>query len=182
MPAVNLGIRESIWTPAIDKYYNDWAQSLSLADAKAKASIPVLVPSADAMKTAIGTLIPNAPQAASNGTPDDSIRRVWLTRGRDDMAGMDAVSIEYNQLEITEADMGPNYDGPASYRGMVRNSYSSASLENIDGSVALVSPPHTDNVGVLHPGFVAFMKGTVQIRVEGYYPAAQLVAIANSLS
>jgi hypothetical protein len=33
-----------------------------------------------------------------------------------------------------------------------------------------------------HPGYVMFMKGNVQIMVEGYYPAKDLLTIANSLS
>lgn len=111
------------------------------------------------------------------------IKKIWFTRNRDDSGTpRDAISIEYDQLEITQADMGPSYDGPTTYRAMPQEfPVAGDRVGTIDGSVAYISPPTIDEWGILHPGFVAFMKGTVQIRVMGYYPAAQLVAIANTL-
>jgi hypothetical protein len=181
------GVSLGPWKPHITAFGYSDAKAVSLAEAKAQAAFPVLAPSADAVSSAVPDLTAGAPAAepAATGTPADSaVRIVWLDhRGvfADGSTG-DMVAIEYNHLEIREEQMNSDYDGPSHYRGMVdQRADPNAYLGTVQGSTAYIVPPNHEQ-GMEHPGGVIFMRGNVQIRVEGYYPAADLVAIARSLS
>lgn len=55
-------------------------------------------------------------------------------------------------------------------------------MGTVHDATAYVAPPHTDNDGIPHPGYISFMEGEIQVTVEGYYPIGELIEIANSLS
>ena len=194
-PHVYLGIRQGPWTPRTSTSYDNGALALSLDDAVAKASFPVLVPNADTVKSATEDLISSAPEAPGDGSAavaDNVIRKVWFAQNQEGSAPghpregggpvWDTVQIEYNYLEISEEEMTPNFDGPRNYRQMI-STFSDAKgrLEEVNGAVAYVSPPVIQDGLVVQPGLVEFMKSTIQISVKGYYPVSQLLAIANSL-
>ncbi len=175
---------ETPWKPRLDGPKASTEKALSLAEAKAQADIPVLTPSANALSSAVPDLVSGAPAAetAASGSPpaDNAIRVVWLDHQGDMGAPGDVVHIEYNHLDIAEAKMDSSWDGPRAYRGMIgQNADANAYLATVKGSTAYVAPPN--NNGVAHPGYVMFMNGDVQITLTGYYPASDLVAIANSL-
>jgi hypothetical protein len=170
------------WKPRVAALGDSTAEAVSLPIAKAQAAFPVLVPNADAVSSTVPDLTTGAPAsepATDNGTPpDNSARVVWL----DHHGPLDVVAIEYNHLEIREEQMRPNYDGPKSYRDLVdQKADPNAYVGTVQGSAAYIVPPNNDQ-GTAHPGGAVFMKGNVQIRVEGYYPVRRLIAIANSLT
>ncbi len=173
------------WQPRIDRFGDDSAKAVSLADAKAGTSITIMTPTDAAMASATSDITPGAPAPAKTAevTPSDTTRRtVWVDHQlfKDGMK-RDVVALEYNHLEITEAQMHSTWDAPTVYRGMVsQQADPNAYLATVQGSTAYVAPPN--NNGVAHPGYVMFMNGDVQITVEGYYPATRLIAIANSLN
>jgi hypothetical protein len=185
---VNSGMRSEFgqdrgpWKPRVAALGDSTAEAVSLPIAKAQAAFPVLVPNADAVSSTVPDLTTGAPAsepATDNGTPpDNSARVVWL----DHHGPLDVVAIEYNHLEIREEQMRPNYDGPKSYRDLVdQKADPNAYVGTVQGSAAYIVPPNNDQ-GTAHPGGAVFMKGNVQIRVEGYYPVRRLIAIANSLT
>lgn len=175
------GVSLGPWKPHITAFGYSDAKTVSLAEAKAQAAFPVLAPNADAVSSAVPDLTPGAPAAepAAAGTPADSAMRIiWLNHH----GPLDLVAIEYNHLEIREEQMRPNYDGLKSYRNLVdEQADPNAYLGNVQGSTAYVVPPNHEQ-GMENPGGVTFMRGDVQIRAEGYYPAEDLVTIARSLS
>ena len=184
---VNSGMRSEFgqdrgpWKPRVAALGDSTAEAVSLPIAKAQAAFPVLVPNADAVSSTVPDLTTGAPAsepATDNGTPpDNSARVVWL----DHHGPLDVVAIEYNHLEIREEQMRPNYDGPKSYRDLVdQKADPNAYVGTVQGSAAYIVPPNNDQ-GTAHPGGVTFMSGNVQIRVEGYYPAEDLISIAKSL-
>ncbi|MGD0167048.1 MAG: hypothetical protein ABSC51_07145 [Gaiellaceae bacterium] len=180
------GFISPTWQPRVTGPPASTEKAISLTEAKAQADIPVLAPSKDAVSAAVPDLISGAPatEPASDGStpPDDAVRVIWLDHQGAIGAPGDLVHIEYNHLEITEVQMDSTYDGPRSYRGMVdQQADPNAYLGIVQSSTAYVAPPNNKE-GTVHPGYVMFMKGNVQIIVEGYYPATDLVAIANSLS
>jgi len=174
------GVSLGPWKPHITAFGYGNEKAVSLAEAKAQAAFPVLAPTADAVSSAVPDLEAGAPatEPAAAGTPADSAMRIiWL----DHRGPLDVVAIEYNHLEILEEQMRPNYDGPKSYRNLVdQQADPNAYLGTVQGSTAYVVPPNHAQ-GMENPGGVTFMRGNVQIRVEGYYPAEDLVSIANSL-
>ncbi|MGC9973869.1 MAG: hypothetical protein ABSC36_00580 [Gaiellaceae bacterium] len=180
------GFISRTWQPRVSGPPASTEKAVSLAEAKAQAGIPVLAPSDDAVSAAVPDLIAGAPatEPASDGStpPDDAVRVIWLDHQGAIGAPGDVVHIEYNHLEITEAKMDSSWDGPRSYRGMVdQQADPNAYLGTIHGSTAYIAPPNDDQ-GMVHPGYVMFMKRNVQITVEGYYPATDLVKIADSLN
>jgi hypothetical protein len=159
------GISRGPWKPQITAFGDSSAKAISLAEAKAQAAFPVLVPNADAVSSTVPDLTTGAP--ASEPATDNG--------------PLDVVAIEYNHLEIREEQMRPNYDGPKSYRDLVdQKADPNAYVGTVQGSAAYIVPPNNDQ-GTAHPGGVTFMSGNVQIRVEGYYPAEDLISIAKSL-
>jgi hypothetical protein len=181
------GISRGPWKPQITAFGDSSAKAISLAEAKAQAAFPVLVPNADAVSSTVPDLTTGAPAsepATDNGTPpDNSARVVWLDHIGTFANGAtrDMVAIEYNHLEIREEQMELNYDGPKSYRDLVdQKADPNAYVGTVQGSAAYIVPPNNDQ-GTAHPGGVTFMSGNVQIRVEGYYPAEDLISIAKSL-
>jgi hypothetical protein len=180
------GIISPTWQPRVNGPPASTEKAVSLTEAKAQADIPVLAPSEDAVSAAVPDLISGAPatEPAAGGStpPDDAVRVIWLDHQGAIGAPGDVVHIEYNHLEITEAQMDSSWDGPRSYRGMVdQQADPNAYLGIVQRSTAYVAPPN-DREGIVHPGYVMFMKGNVQITVEGYYPATDLAKIADSLN
>lgn len=84
-----------VWEPRLKWFGDDYATSVSLAEARARATFPV--------------------EAPSSVLPDSSIKRVWL---RETGPFPEVVAIEYEHLEIVETPMDSAYNGPRSYRGM----------------------------------------------------------------
>jgi hypothetical protein len=180
------GLPRGPWKPPVAAFGDRNTRAVSLAQAKAQADFRVLAPSAGAVTSAVPDLTGEAPAAepAATGTPaDDAMRVVWLDHGAfTDGSKRDVVAFAYNHLEILEEQMDSSYDGPSNYRASVdQQADPNAQLETVQGTTAYVAPPNDDQ-GMAHPGYVMFMKGNVQIMVEGYYPAKDLLTIANSLS
>ena len=180
----DFGRNHGPWQPRVSGPPASGETAVSLAGAKAQADIPVIAPSEDTVSSAVPDLIAGAPAAtpAATGTPpDNAVRVVWLDHQKLIGAPGDVVHIAYNHLEITEVKMDSSWDGPRDYHGMVdQQADPNAYLGAVQGSTAYVAPPNHEQ-GMVHPGYVMFTKGDVQITVEGYYPAADLLMIANSL-
>jgi hypothetical protein len=188
-----LGLPDHPWTPRLQGFGNSTAKVVSLANAKDQAAMNVLAPSSNTVSAAVPDLTDgtpadapattgDTPAAAAPNTGDSTVKLTWIDHQTfEDGSKRDVVAIEYNHLEITEAQMDSSWDGPRDYRGMVdQQADPGARVGTVQGSVAYVAPPYNGQ-GMVHPGYVMFMKGSVQIIVEGYYPADNLVAIADSL-
>ena len=163
-PSYGLGNPQP-WAPRLKSFGGGAgvdAQTVSLADARARAGYPVGVPSSDL-------------------APPSAIRRVWFWRRPDD--GGNVVAIEYARLEIVYGPVPASYRAVPTYRNMVKQGADpGARIHAINGIPAYLAPPRTDVHGVSHPGYVVYTKDNVQISVVGDYTATQLLAIADSIS